>query len=60
MTKRDVDLLIILGGDSTLSRVATVIHTLDPPPIVGVGIGSFNVGALTSLKEDELNVLNLA
>ncbi len=40
MTSKNTKFLISVGGDGTLLRVANGVSQIDPPPILGVNIGS--------------------
>lgn len=47
--RRDVDLLVVIGGDGTLADAATTLFAQGSQvPILGVGSGSTNAGALVS------------
>lgn len=46
-----VDALVVVGGDGTLSDAATALHAAGlSVPVVGVGAGSTNAGALVSVE----------
>lgn len=50
-----IDLLLIVGGDGTLADVARAVYIKKSQvPIIGVGLGSANVGDLISIKKDFL------
>lgn len=57
--RRGVDALVVVGGDGTLSDAATALHGagLDVP-LVGVGTGSTNAGALVSVDHTAVEHLS--
>jgi hypothetical protein len=49
LAARKVDLLLVIGGDGTLSDTAFgLIETNTRPPVMGIGVGSTNVGPLVA------------
>jgi predicted polyphosphate/ATP-dependent NAD kinase len=54
-----VDAILVVGGDGTMSDVAYGLFTTgSTTPILGIGAGSMNAGALISLKATELDALD--
>ncbi|WP_455369345.1 NAD(+)/NADH kinase [[Eubacterium] cellulosolvens] len=52
---RTIDLLLIVGGDGTLADVARAVYVKQSQiPIIGIGLGSANVGDLISIRKDVL------
>jgi NAD kinase len=52
---KTVDLLLIIGGDGTLADVARAVYVKQSRiPIIGIGLGSANVGDLISIRKDLL------
>lgn len=52
------DALVIVGGDGTMADAATVLHDVGSRvPILGVGAGSTNAGALVSIEHTRVNEL---
>lgn len=51
-----VDLLIGIGGDGTLADIAAaIVHSGQAIPLLGVGIGSSNVGPLVSVRGEAVS-----
>ncbi len=56
--RRGVDLMVVIGGDGTLADAATTLFTHGSKvPILGVGSGSTNAGALVSALPAQLHLL---
>ncbi len=56
--RRQVDLLVVVGGDGTLADAALALHSHGSSvPILGIGSGSTNAGALVSCQADEFALL---
>ncbi len=55
MSKQNLDALIIIGGDGTMADVALVVG--GRVPILGIGVGSANVGPLITVPSREVNRL---
>lgn len=56
-----VDALIVVGGDGALADVALAYLELSsPPPLVGVGVGSTNVGRLITCRADSVTALDVS
>src|SRR4030043_20984 len=52
---RTIDLLLIVGGDGTLADVARAVYVKQSQiRIIGIGLGSANVGDLISIRKDVL------
>ncbi len=49
MTSQNIKLIVIVGGDGSILRVASGLSQKDPPPILGVNIGS--IGFLDESNE---------
>jgi len=50
-----VDLIVGVGGDGTLCDIAAALFRgTERPPLLGVGMGSANVGPLVSIRESEV------
>ncbi len=61
LLEADVNVLIGVGGDGTLADVATaILRSERPVPLLGVGVGSSNVGPLISIHGSDLSVAALA
>lgn len=61
MIRRRVDALVVIGGDGTLADVAQVC--LEGPratPILGIGVGSTNVGRLITCRGETVTMLDPA
>ncbi len=55
MIARGVDLIAVVGGDGTMADVAfTLFRVASRVPILGVGVGSANVGRLVTIRGDEI------
>ncbi len=55
---RQADVLVVVGGDGSMADAALELHRLGSQvPILGVGAGSTNAGALVSCQSDELQSL---
>jgi hypothetical protein len=53
-----LDLILVVGGDGTLADVAFVMATCkNSPPLLGIGAGSTNAGALITCTADEIDHL---
>lgn len=57
--QNDLDALIVIGGDGTLADVARALNGI-PLPILGIGVGSANVGPLVTLTSHALERLREA
>jgi hypothetical protein len=56
---RQVDLLVVVGGDGTLSDVACgLVDMRQAPPVLGIGVGSTNVGPLITCQAWEIDRLD--
>jgi hypothetical protein len=59
MARRDLSALVVVGGDGTMADVGFALVSLeDPPPVLGVGTGSTNVGTLITCRAAEVGRLN--
>jgi hypothetical protein len=58
LAREGVDVIVVVGGDGTLADVALVLirENLDTP-ILGVGVGSTNVGNLITCREADVEQL---
>ncbi len=55
---QNLDCLAIIGGDGTMADAATgIIEANSGMPILGIGVGSTNVGNLITCKADDLSGL---
>ncbi len=53
MAEKKADLIVAVGGDGTLRDVASALYKAGAKtPILGVGVGSTNVGPLITLRGD--------
>ncbi len=58
MADMDLDALIVVGGDGTLTDVAFALaDSMNSCPILGIGAGSTNVGDLVTCRADEVHAL---
>lgn len=58
LASQAVDLVLVVGGDGTLADVAYVFaQHEDPPPLLGIGVGSTNAGVLVACTAGEINRL---
>lgn len=56
-----VDALVVIGGDGTIADVAGVcVEQQAAPPIIGIGVGSTNVGRLITCRTETMEMLDLA
>ena len=59
LARRQVDLLLVIGGDGTMSDAACgLIGLPQAPPVLGIGIGSTNVGPLITCPAAEIDRLD--
>jgi hypothetical protein len=55
LARRKVDLLVVVGGDGTLSDAACGLLDLpQKPPLLGIGTGSINVGPLITCQASDV------
>jgi NAD kinase len=64
LASRQVDLLLVVGGDGTMADVAFALVEMGMPsaatvPIVGIGMGSTNVGPLITCRGSEVSGLDI-
>ena len=60
LASRQVDLLLVVGGDSTMADVAhALVEISGAPPIMGIGTGSTNVGPLITCRGPEVGNLDI-
>lgn len=60
LASRQVDLLLVVGGDGTMADVAfALVETTTAPPIMGIGMGSTNVGPLVTCRGSEVSGLDI-
>jgi NAD kinase len=58
LCRQNITVLVVIGGDGTMADVALMVsQTARKPPILGVGMGSTNVGKLITLHHSEINTL---
>jgi len=58
IAEQNPDALIVIGGDGTLADVAFVLHAANlKTPLLGIGVGSANVGPLITIASREVNRL---
>jgi hypothetical protein len=58
LATRQVDLLVVIGGDGTLSDVACgLVNLSQVPPVLGIGVGSTNVSPLITCLASEIDRL---
>ncbi len=56
LARQDLDALLVVGGDGTLADVAMVGYRINSPlpPLLGIGVGSANVGPLITCRGDQV------
>jgi NAD kinase len=60
ITAHKIDLLVVFGGDGTLSDAAfALVDHPAPPPILGIGSGSTNVGPLITCRLEDFEKFSL-
>ncbi|MCI0478886.1 MAG: NAD(+)/NADH kinase [Anaerolineales bacterium] len=59
ITRHDLDALIVIGGDGTMADVARALDQ-PAPPILGIGVGSANVGPLVTIPSSAIQKLRAA
>ena len=60
MATAGADLLIGIGGDGTLSNISfSIYQNRKDVPIIGIGIGSTNIGSLIRFKATQLEYFNI-
>ncbi|BAS27982.1 diacylglycerol kinase family protein [Limnochorda pilosa] len=58
LCRHDLDVLVVFGGDGTLADAALALHREGlRVPILGVGCGTTNAGAMVSLRASEVTSL---
>ena len=58
LASHKMDAVIVVGGDGTLADVAYVFSQFkDSPPLLGIGAGSTNAGALITCSADRIDSL---
>ncbi len=59
LAREQLDALVVVGGDGTLADVAFVgqVSNLPLPPLLGIGVGSANVGPLIACRGGEVGRL---
>jgi hypothetical protein len=61
LAARQVDLLLVIGGDGTMADVAfALVDNQAAPPIVGIGAGSTNAGPLITCRGSEVGSLDIS
>jgi hypothetical protein len=61
LATRQVDLLLVVGGDGTMADVAfALVEIQAAPPIVGIGAGSTNAGPLVTCRGPEAGSLDIS
>lgn len=59
MGHRELDAVVVVGGDGTLADVAQVFSQVrQSPPLLGIGAGSTNAGALITCSLDNVDKLS--
>jgi hypothetical protein len=59
MASRALDAVLVVGGDGTLADVASVFSQVrQSPPLLGIGAGSTNAGALITCSQDNVDKLS--
>ncbi len=59
LVNESLDAVLVVGGDGTLADVASVFSkTRNSPPVLGIGAGSTNAGALITCTASEIDALN--
>jgi NAD kinase len=59
LTRQDIALIVVVGGDGTLADVAQVcVETGCRTPLIGIGAGSTNVGRLMTCRANDAAMLS--
>lgn len=59
LAEQKIDAVMVVGGDGTLADVASVFSQYPvSPPIIGIGAGSTNAGALVTCTASQIDSLN--
>jgi hypothetical protein len=58
LIKNGISSLVVIGGDGTMADVACILaESQDAPPLLGIGVGSTNVGNLITCRAHEIEQL---
>lgn len=58
LLRRKPDAIVVVGGDGTMADAATVcLEEASQVPIIGIGVGSTNVGPLVTVPGDRVDLL---
>jgi hypothetical protein len=60
LAARQIDLLLVVGGDGTMADVAFALIEIPAVPILGIGAGSTNAGPLITCRGPEAGRLDIS